>query len=73
MQMDTPASNIIKQVSDALDQDPRTRKSIIDVGYNQGVVVLTGMVKSHAVIQAAEEIARSQPGVISVINEMKVG
>ena len=71
--MDTPVSSIIKQVSEALEQDPRTKKSIIDVGYNQGVVVLTGVVKTHGIVQAAEEIARAQPGVISVINEMKVG
>ncbi len=71
--MDTPVSSIIKQVSEALEHDPRTKKSIIDVGYNQGMVVLTGIVKSHGIVQAAEEIARSQPGVISVINEMKVG
>jgi osmotically-inducible protein OsmY len=70
--MDTPASNVTKQISDALYEDPRTRKAIIDVSCNQGIVVLSGMVNSRAVIQAAEEIARSQPGVISVVNELKI-
>lgn len=71
--METPISSVVKQVSDALGNDPRTRNAVIDVGFNQGVVILTGMVKNHAIIQAAEDIARSQEGVISVLNELKVG
>lgn len=71
--MDTPASNVTRQISEALYEDSRTRKSIIDVSCNQGIVVLSGKVKSLAVLQAAEEIARAQPGVISVVNELKVG
>ena len=71
--MDTPVSNLIKHISEALYQDKRTQKAVIEVGCNQGIVVLSGHVKSAAVIQAAEEIARSQPGVLSVVNELKVG
>ena len=71
--MDTSVSNMVRQISDALYKDSRTHKEVIEVGYNQGVVTLTGNVKNAAVIQAAEEIARSQPGVISVVNELKVG
>ena len=70
--MDTPASNVTKQINEALDKDPRTQKAVIDVGFNQGVAILTGTVKSHAVMQAAEEIARAQPGVVAVVNELKV-
>jgi len=71
--MDTPFSSITKQVAEALMNDPRTKGSIIEVGNNQGIVILTGTVKSPAVSQAAEEISRSQPGVISVVNELKIG
>ena len=71
--MDTPISGINKQVSDALMNDPRTKGCVIDVGNNHGIIILTGTVKSVPMIQAAEEIARSQPGVISVVNELKIG
>lgn len=71
--MEIPVSSVVKQISEALAEDPRTRKSVIEVGYRQGVVLLTGMVKSGSIIQAAEEIARAQPGVISVTNELKIG
>ena len=71
--METPISSVVKHISEALDQDPRTRKSIIDVGFHQGVVVLTGTVKNHSISQAAVEIARAQEGVLSVQNELKVG
>jgi len=53
--------------------DPRTKNSIIEVGNNQGIVIMTGTVKTPAISQAAEEIVRSQPGVISVVNELKIG
>ena len=71
--MDTSVSNMVRQISDALYKDSRTHKEVIEVGYYQGVVTLTGNVKNAGVVQAAEEIARSQPGVISVVNELKAG
>ncbi len=71
--MDTPVSRVTRQVTEALMNDPRTKGSVIEVGNNHGIVILTGTVKSPAVSQAAEEISRSQPGVISVVNELKIG
>ncbi len=71
--MDNPALNVVKEIYDQFQHDPRTKGAVIDVGFNQGIVVLTGTVKSAAMAQAAEEIARQQPGVMSVINELKVG
>jgi osmotically-inducible protein OsmY len=71
--MEIPVSSIVKQIYDKFEQDPRTRGAIIDVGFNQGMAVLTGSVKSAKIAQAAEEIAREQSGVVSVINELKVG
>ena len=71
--MDNPTLNVVKELYDQLANDPRTKAAVIDVGFNRGMVVLTGTVKSASVAQAAEEIARQQPGVISVTNELKVG
>jgi osmotically-inducible protein OsmY len=58
-------------VADLLE-DPRTKDARLDVGCTQGVCTLSGTVKSEAVREAAEEIARRQPGVVTVINELKV-
>ncbi len=70
--MDTAMSGMIRQISEAFANDPRTRKAVIDIGFNQGIVTLTGFVKTVAEVQAAEEIARAQDGVVSVINELRV-
>jgi osmotically-inducible protein OsmY len=69
--MDNPTLDVVKQIYDQLLNDPRTRGAVIDVSFNQGMVTLTGVVKALAVREAAEEIARQQPGVISVVNELK--
>ena len=63
---------VTKQITDALMNDPRTKDIAIDVIYNQGMVILSGTVRSPEVAQAAEEIARAQPGVVIVTNELKV-
>lgn len=70
--MDTAVSGMIKQISEAITKDPRTRKAVIDIGFTQGIVTLTGFVKTAAEVSAAEEIARAQQGVVSVINELRV-
>ncbi len=71
--MENPTFVTVKEIYDQLQNDPRTKGAVIDVGFNRGMVVLTGTVKSAAIVQAAEEIARQQPGVITVTNELKVG
>jgi osmotically-inducible protein OsmY len=71
--VDNPTMTVVKEIYDQLQKDPRTKGAVIDVGFERGMVVLTGMVKSAGVAQAAEEIARHQTGVISVTNELKVG
>jgi osmotically-inducible protein OsmY len=55
-----------------ISNDPRTKNAGIEVASNQGVVTLTGTVKSEAIREAAEDIARRQEGVVTVINELKV-
>lgn len=57
----------------ALASDPRTKEAAIEVANDRGIITLAGKVKSNEARQAAEEIARQQAGVVTVINELKVG
>lgn len=61
-----------QRVANALLEDPRTEEAIIDVANDRGIITLTGTVQSEEIRRAAEEIARDQQGVISVVNELKV-
>lgn len=68
--MDT--SSLAARVEARLDADPRTADAPISVSGHAGEVTLEGTVRSAAVKTAAEEIARSQPGVMIVVNELRV-
>jgi osmotically-inducible protein OsmY len=70
--MVSPISNISNQVLSALQEDPRTKDEMIDAVVNQGMVTLTGTVKSNDVREAAEQVIRRLPGVITVVNELRV-
>jgi osmotically-inducible protein OsmY len=59
-------------VRSALQRDPRTGGSAIEVAAEGGVVTLTGRVETDEIKDAAGEVARKQPGVLSVINELRV-
>jgi osmotically-inducible protein OsmY len=63
---------IVDRVMEALRNDPRTEDVEIDVVDDLGVLTLRGMVDQVYIRDAAEEIARRQDGVLSVINEIKV-
>jgi osmotically-inducible protein OsmY len=65
-------TNVSDRISQALMNDPRTQDEVIEVASLQGLVTLSGKVASEATRRAAEEIARQQRGVISVVNEIKV-
>jgi osmotically-inducible protein OsmY len=69
--METQYSKVLKDISDELYKDPRTKGTVIDLGFNSGILTMTGKVKDVKTIQAAEEIALSHPEVISIINELK--
>lgn len=71
--METQSVNVVKDIYNQLERDPRTKKCVIEVGFNRGVVTLSGNVKDMKMMAAAEEIARNHPGVISVVNELKIG
>ncbi|NLG71050.1 MAG: BON domain-containing protein [Chloroflexi bacterium] len=70
--MVTSISGLSSTIMQALQEDDRTRGAIIDVTASGGVVTLSGDVASETIRMAAEEIARQQPGVVQVINELRV-
>lgn len=59
-------------VADALSENVVTENAVIEVANDQGIVTLIGTVENADVRQAAETIALHQPGVISVVNSLKV-
>lgn len=71
--MVSPMTGITDRVIQALLADPRTKNANIEVTSMGSIITLTGMVKTPALQDAAEEIARSQQGVTTVINELKIG
>ena len=68
----TTDTEVVARVTTALLEDPRTARYAIDVASEHGVVTLSGVVPSEEVKRAAEEIARRQKGVITVINAIEV-
>ena len=66
-------SSLSERVLQALQNDPRTREEIIDVTNEQGLITLMGTVSSQELRQVVDEITRQQVGVITVINDLKVG
>jgi osmotically-inducible protein OsmY len=70
--MVSPLTSMTDRIAEAIQSDARTKGAVIDVVCDRGVVTLTGTTKSEAIRQLAEEIAKSQEGVITVINEIRV-
>jgi osmotically-inducible protein OsmY len=64
--------SILTRVRYALLSDPRTDLAAIDVVNEHGVITLKGNVDDAQIREAAEAIAAEQPGVISVVNALKV-
>jgi len=65
--------SVAARVEASLDADPRTADAPISVSGMGGEVTLEGTVKSVAIRTAAEEIAKADPGVFMVVNELRVG
>ena len=65
-------TTLAARVSAALAEDPRTALAPIDVSSSGGTVTLIGQVASGEVREAAEQVARSAPGVVMVINALEV-
>ncbi len=68
----TTDTGVVARVTAALLEDPRTRLHTIEVSSDHGIVTLSGTVPTEEVKRAAEEIARRQKGVVTVINELRV-
>lgn len=67
-----PGNVADSQVLAALAKDPRTEFSVIEVIDDRGIVTLRGQLDSVEILQAALEIAESQPGVFRVINGLSI-
>lgn len=63
---------LTRSVTKALVQDKRTKDAAIEVINQNGILTLKGHVKNDKIREAAENIAMQQPGVVSVINELKI-
>lgn len=59
------------QIQKTLVEDPRTQQDPIGVIYANGIVTLTGETKNEEIAHVAEQISKNQPGVITVINDIK--
>jgi uncharacterized protein with GYD domain len=64
--------SLATRIAARLAADTRTAVAMIDVSAVGGEVTLEGSVPAASVKQAAEEIARAQPGVALVLNELHV-
>jgi hypothetical protein len=60
------------KISNALADDPDTGEAVIEVINENGIITLVGVVDNVRVRQTAAMIAAQQPGVLSVINSLKV-
>ena len=60
------------RIAARLAADPRTTRAMIDVSAVGSEVTLEGTVRAQRVKQAAEEIARAEPGVALVMNELHI-
>lgn len=65
-------ATIASAVKTALATDPRVGAMDITVHSHRGRVQLLGEVTSPSQAAAAEEVARSVPGVVEVLNNLRV-
>ena len=65
-------TTIDRSAKTALANDPRVGAMDITVHSHRGRVQLVGYVTSPEQIKAAEEVARSIPGVVEVINNLRL-
>ncbi|HHX40222.1 MAG TPA: BON domain-containing protein [Armatimonadetes bacterium] len=65
-------TTIARSAKSALANDPRVGAMDITVHSYRGRVQLVGEVTSLEQMEAAEEVARSVPGVVEVINNLRL-
>lgn len=71
--MVSPMTDLTDRVVTAIMEDSELKNADIEVTSSQNIVTLSGTVKTAALRDAAEEIAKRQAGVTMVVNEIKVG
>jgi osmotically-inducible protein OsmY len=64
--------DILKQVQQALRDDPAADEMEIDVEVTEGIVLLSGKADSHAERSLAEQVAKGVRGVKGVTNEIRL-
>ena len=69
----TADGSITAAIKTKLIADPEVKGLQIDVDTHNGVVTLTGRADTQAQKAEAEKLARGTDGVLSVINEIRVG
>jgi len=65
-------NSITNNIQEALMSDDRTADASIEVINEQGIITLTGEVKSYEIAQVAEEIVKRQKGVFKVVNGLRI-
>ena len=65
-------SGIENHLGNLVDQEADLKDEAIDFDANNGVVTITGTVKSSAERDKVGDLARSQPGVKDVVNSLEV-
>ncbi|MAU00117.1 MAG: hypothetical protein CL608_23500 [Anaerolineaceae bacterium] len=56
----------------ALAASPQTQDAVIEIINENGLITLTGEVDTPETRQAIRQIVSNQPGVISVVNNLKI-
>lgn len=70
--MAVDAVDLRRQIRQKLDQDKRTQGQPIEIMLTGPVLTLCGDVEKPEQKRAAEDIARSIPGVVSIVNDIHV-
>ena len=65
-------SSALSKPSGVAEEDSRTKDDAIEVICLGGQVTLSGKVRKPATKTVAEQIARAVPGVVVVVNELRV-
>ncbi len=65
-------TSVTNHIQEALMEDERTAEAPIELINVQGIITMTGEVKSYEIAQALEEIVSRQRGVFCVVNRLKI-
>jgi uncharacterized protein YrrD len=66
------ATSLSRRIETVLAGDPRTKDAVIDVIDEGGLITLAGEVNSGQTRTAVAELVSKQPGVVSVVNNLRV-